>query len=75
MLSHFYLGFVCFVTRPRCQVSVYMTIGHLVILNLLFKCFGVRVSVTFHLTRVHIIFISVGFLPSGHLLGNNYSLG
>ena len=37
-------------------------------------CFGVRVSVTFHLVCVHIIFSSVQLL-SGHLLGNSYSLG
>ena len=33
LLSHFYIGFVCFVpnyTRPRYQVSVYRTIGPLV---------------------------------------------
>ena len=37
-------------------------------------CFGVRVSVTFHLSCVHIILIRFGLL-SGHLLGNSSSLG
>ena len=36
--------------------------------------FGVRVSVTFHLTCVHIMLVRVGLL-SGHFLGNNCSLG
>ena len=33
-----------------------------------------RVSVTFHLTCVHIILVRFGLL-SGHLLGNSFSLG
>ena len=33
-------------------------------------CFCVRVSVTFHLTYVHIILVRFGLL-SGHLLGNS----
>ena len=37
-------------------------------------CFGVRVSVMFHLTCVHIILGRFGLL-SGHLLGNGCSLG
>ena len=36
-------------------------------------CFCVRVSVTFHLTCVHIL-VPFGLL-SGHLLGNSCSLG
>ena len=36
-------------------------------------CFGVRVSVTFHLTCVHIILVRFRLL-SGHLLGNSCSL-
>ena len=36
--------------------------------------FGVKVSVTFHLTFVHIIFISV-WVAECHLLGKNGSLG
>ena len=40
----------------------------------LFSGFGVRVSVTFHLMCVHIIFSSVRLL-SGHLLENSCSLG
>ena len=36
--------------------------------------FGVRVSVTFHLTCVHIIVVQFRLL-SGHLLGNSCSLG
>ena len=36
--------------------------------------FGVRVSVTFHLTCVHIILVRFRLL-SGHLLGNSFSLG
>ena len=36
--------------------------------------FGVRVSMTFHLTCVHIILIRFGLL-SGHLLGNSCLLG
>ena len=38
-------------------------------------CFGVRVSVTFHLTCVHIVFSSVWVAECGHLLGNSCSLG
>ena len=37
-------------------------------------CFGIRVSVTFHLTCVHIILVLFGLL-SCHLLGNSCSLG
>ena len=37
-------------------------------------CFGVRVSVTVHLTCIHIILVRFGLL-SGHLLGNSCSLG
>ena len=37
-------------------------------------CFGVRVSVTFHLMFVHYTFSSV-WLLSGHLLGNSCALG
>ena len=46
----------------------------------LFRCgtllpvFGVRVSVTFHLTCVNIILVWFGLLR-GHLLGNRCSLG
>ena len=42
----------------------------------LFHLFGVRVSVMFHLTCLHIIFgsVLVGLL-SDHLLGNSCSLG
>ena len=36
--------------------------------------FGVRVSVTFHLTCAHIILVRFRLL-SGHLLGNSCSLG
>ena len=49
----------CAFTRPKYQVSVYRTIGHLVLLwhslSLQNNYFGVRVSVTFHLMCVHII--------------------
>ena len=38
-----------------------------------FACFGVRVSVMFHLMFVHYIFSSV--LLSGHLLGNSCPRG
>ena len=37
-------------------------------------CFGVRVSVTFHLTSVYINLVRSGLL-SGHILGNSCSLG
>ena len=40
----------------------------------LLPVFGVRVSVTFHLTYVHIILNRFGLL-SGHLFGNSCSLG
>ena len=36
-------------------------------------CFGVRVSVTFHLMHFHIILVQFRWL-SGHLLGNSCSL-
>ena len=38
-------------------------------------CFGVRVSVMFHLMFVHHNFSSVFWLLSGHLLGNSCPLG
>ena len=37
-------------------------------------CFGVRVSMTFHLLCVHIILVRFGLLSS-HLLGKSCSLG
>ena len=37
-------------------------------------CFGVRVSVMFHLMFVHILLVRFGLL-SGHLLGNSCPLG
>ena len=40
----------------------------------LLPVFGVRASVTFHLTCVHIILVRFGVL-SGHLLRNSCSLG
>ena len=38
------------------------------------SCFGVRVSVIFHLCLFIILLIQFG-LPSGHLLGNSCALG
>ena len=40
----------------------------------LFPVFAVRVSVTFHLTCIHIILVRFGLL-SGHLLGNSCAFG
>ena len=72
----FYLSFTSFIfsTFSSPQLFINDLSQAVALLWFYVVCFGVRVSVTFYLMCVYIIFVWFGLL-SGHLLGKTCSLG